>query len=58
MSEYKRGKLIIIGGAEDKRTDKAILKEVIKISGGKNSHIVLITTATNSPVEAGCRSSL
>ena len=36
MSEYKRGKLIIIGGAEDKRTDKAILKEVIKISGGKN----------------------
>ncbi|HOR86183.1 MAG TPA: cyanophycinase [Bacillota bacterium] len=53
MSEYKRGKLIIIGGAEDKRTDKAILKEVIKISGGKNSHIVLITTATNSPVEAG-----
>lgn len=53
MSEVKRGYLVIIGGAEDKRADKAILKEVIKLSGGKNSHIALITTATKSPEEAG-----
>ncbi|MDD3705252.1 MAG: cyanophycinase [Clostridiaceae bacterium] len=53
MAESERGNLVIIGGAEDKRTDKAILKEVIKLSGGKGSHIALITTATKSPEEAG-----
>lgn len=53
MSEIERGSLVIIGGAEDKRADKAILKEVIKLSGGDNSNVVLITTATNSPQEAG-----
>ena len=53
MHETERGNLVIIGGAEDKGADKAILKEVIKLSGGENSHIALITTATNSPEEAG-----
>jgi cyanophycinase len=53
MTEIKRGTLVIIGGAEDKQADKAILKEVIKLSGGENSHLALITTATNSPEEAG-----
>lgn len=53
MPETERGSLVIIGGAEDKRTDKAILKEVIKLSGGENSRIALITTATNSPEDAG-----
>jgi cyanophycinase len=53
MHEAERGSLVIIGGAEDKRADKAILKEVIKLAGGENSHIALITTATSSPEEAG-----
>lgn len=53
MPGTERGSLVIIGGAEDKRADKAILKEVIKLSGGENSHVALITTATNSPEEAG-----
>jgi len=53
MPETERGSLVIIGGAEDKRADKAILKEVIKLAGGESSHIALITTATNSPEEAG-----
>lgn len=53
MSESEKGSLVIIGGAEDKRADKSILKEVIKLSGGKSSRIALITTATNSPKEAG-----
>jgi cyanophycinase len=53
MPEIERGSLVIIGGAEDKRADKAILKEVIKLAGGENSHIALITTATNSPGEVG-----
>ena len=53
MPESERGNLVIIGGAEDKRADKAILKEVIRLSGGKDSRVALITTATNSPEEAG-----
>ncbi len=53
MPGTERGCLVIIGGAEDKRADKAILKEVIKLAGGESSHIALITTATNSPEEVG-----
>lgn len=53
MPGSEMGNLVIIGGAEDKRADKAILKEVIRLSGGENSHIALITTATNSPEEVG-----
>ncbi|MGE5678521.1 MAG: cyanophycinase [Pseudomonadota bacterium] len=53
MPEHERGSLVIIGGAEDKRADKAILKEVIKLSGGEDSRVALITTATNSPGEVG-----
>lgn len=53
MPENERGHLVIIGGAEDKRADKAILKEAMKLAGGKNAHIALITTATNSPGEVG-----
>ncbi|HWR60673.1 MAG TPA: cyanophycinase [Clostridia bacterium] len=53
MPKIERGHLVIIGGAEDKRADKAILKEVIKLAGGENAHIALITTATNSPGEVG-----
>ena len=53
MPRSERGCLVIIGGAEDKRADKAILKEVIKLAGGDSSSIALITTATNSPIEVG-----
>lgn len=48
-----RGTLIIIGGAEDKQADKTILKTVLQLSGGKDKSIVLITTATQKPEEAG-----
>jgi cyanophycinase len=47
------GKLIIIGGAEDKEKDCRILKEFIAMSGNGESHIVVMTVATNSPEEAG-----
>lgn len=53
MPEIEKGSLVIIGGAEDKRADKDILKEVIKLSGSENSNIALITTATNSPEASG-----
>jgi len=48
----KRGTLIIIGGAEDKKVDLEILKIVHNISGGKNSNIAIITTATENPDDA------
>jgi cyanophycinase len=53
MSESNRGTLIIIGGAEDKRADKTILKRIIDISGDENARIALVTTATKSPEEVG-----
>lgn len=49
MAEGKRGILVIIGGAEDKRTDMKILKIVHKLSGGDKSIIAIVTTATNNP---------
>lgn len=52
MPGLKRGTLVIIGGAEDKTTDKRILKIVHKLSGGDNSTVAVVTTATNSPYEA------
>lgn len=52
MPDLKRGTLVIIGGAEDKRTDMRILKIIHKISGGDNGTVAIVTTATNSPYEA------
>lgn len=61
-----KGKLISIGGAEDKGTESegnyaqinnlhffelGILKRVVQEMGGVNSHIVLITTASSIPQE-------
>jgi len=53
VSDHKIGTLIIIGGAEDKTTDKKILKDVFRLSGGDSSEISIITTATNYPAEVG-----
>lgn len=52
MPDLKRGTLVIIGGAEDKRTDMRILKIIHKISGGDHGTVAIVTTATNSPYEA------
>ncbi|HQA47480.1 MAG TPA: cyanophycinase, partial [Bacillota bacterium] len=43
------GKLIIIGGAEDKEGDCEVLKEVAGAAGGGRGRIVIITTATQNP---------
>lgn len=53
MAADEKIKLIIIGGGEDKRADKKILKEVVHLSGQENAHIALVTTATNYPLEVG-----
>lgn len=53
MDKQERIRLIIIGGGEDKKADKEILKEVVYLSGGDNAHIAVVTTATNYPIEVG-----
>jgi cyanophycinase len=45
------GKLMIIGGGEDKKNDKIILKEFVRLAGGDLAKIVIMTCATNLPVE-------
>ncbi|MCC5910707.1 MAG: cyanophycinase [Clostridiaceae bacterium] len=53
MAKEENIRLIIIGGGEDKRADKKILKEVVHLSGGEKTKIAVITTATNYPLEVG-----
>ncbi|SCY65921.1 cyanophycinase [Alkaliphilus peptidifermentans] len=53
MDSKKDTRLIIIGGGEDKKANKDILKEVVHLSGGRKSKIAIITTATNYPLEVG-----
>src|SRR3712207_4926369 len=47
MSKQRRGKLIIIGGHEDKKDDEAILKTVVESCGSKP--LVVVTVATHEP---------
>jgi cyanophycinase len=53
MNVNTKGKLIIIGGAEDKEGECEILKKVVEMSGEDNSRIVVMTTATEQPKEVG-----
>jgi len=47
-----RGKLLAIGGGEDKEKDCVILKEFVRLGGGAKANIAVVTTATDSPGEA------
>ncbi len=66
--QFAKGKLLAIGGAEDKGTDLelgtihrnnlnffelGILKKVVDVTGGSNSHIEVIPTASTIPIEVG-----
>lgn len=46
LSERK-GHLVIIGGAEDRTGDKEILARVVALSGGRDAHMVVLTTASS-----------
>jgi cyanophycinase len=48
-----RGTLVIVGGAEDKEGDCIILKEFIRLSKGAKARIVVMTVATDHPIEVG-----
>lgn len=44
-----RGKLVVIGGAEDKEGDCTILKEFVRLAHGAKSRMVVMTVATDEP---------
>ena len=48
-----KGALIIIGGAEDRQGDCRILREFIRLAGGRRARVVVLTAATSEPTEAG-----
>lgn len=51
--EKVQGTLVIIGGAEDKDGDCLILRRFIKIAGGPEARIAVITSATEEPETVG-----
>ncbi len=46
------GRLLIIGGAEDRCCGAGLLERFVELCGGEQARIVLITTAANAPDEA------
>jgi cyanophycinase len=44
-----RGFVIPIGGAEDKVSDRRVLKRFVQLSGGRKAHIAVIPTASQEP---------
>jgi cyanophycinase len=48
-----RGRLVAVGGAEDKEGDCVILKEFVRLAKGAKARVVVMTVATDHPVEAG-----
>ena len=48
-----RGQLLIIGGAEEKQGECEILREFVRYAGGIKARIVILTAATDLPIEVG-----
>lgn len=55
LEEKVEGTLIIIGGAEDKKGEKEILKEVCSKINKEDDQLVIATVATECPVEVGAQ---
>lgn len=53
MSNKSKGRLIIIGGHEQKEGERAILKTVAQRARGDSGRLVIITVASNQPEELG-----
>lgn len=52
-SNRVQGKLLIIGGAEDKDGECVILKRLIALAGGNQARVLIVTTATEEPRDVG-----
>ncbi|TYP51654.1 cyanophycinase [Thermosediminibacter litoriperuensis] len=53
MGEKVKGFLMVIGGAEDRRGERKILKKFIEISGGRDARLTVITAAAQDPQRVG-----
>ena len=53
MIMHKDTYLVVIGGAEDKKMDKVILKKLVELTNKKEPKFVFMTTATQQPEEVG-----
>jgi cyanophycinase len=51
--ESTRGPLVIIGGAEDREGECIVLREFVRLAGGMQAHIAVMTAATSLPKEVG-----
>ncbi|MCL6454543.1 MAG: cyanophycinase [Alicyclobacillus sp.] len=49
----RKGPLIIIGGAEDKTGECRILRKFLEIGGGRHARVLVMTVATELPIEVG-----
>jgi cyanophycinase len=52
-TESTHGPLVIIGGAEDRDGDCLVLREFLRLAGGRKAHIAVMTAATSMPEEVG-----
>src|SRR3954447_15583258 len=50
---HPKGALIVIGGHEDKTGEKEILRQFVSMSGGDRAKLVIMTTASQKPKNAG-----
>jgi cyanophycinase len=53
MSNKPKGRLIIIGGHEQKQGERTILKAVAQRARGERGHLAIITVASSQPEELG-----
>jgi cyanophycinase len=53
MSNHPKGRLIIIGGHEDKEGERTILKAVAQRTLGDRGQLAIVTVASNLPEELG-----
>jgi cyanophycinase len=49
--ERRAGPLVIIGGAEDREGDCEILREFVRLAGGRRARLVIISVASDAPQE-------
>lgn len=54
-AKHARGPLVIIGGAEDKTGECAILRNFVRLAGGERAAIVVLAMASDYPLDVGAR---
>ncbi len=52
VMEFSPGCLMVIGGAEDRASDRGLLQAFAELCGGAGARIVLITTASGRPAQS------